>query len=87
MPEARLGIKFTNDGICSVCVAFEKKKTINLDTSFRGLEQLCDKYRNGNGKNRYDCMIAVSGGNDNHFSCSHFERSCEYESYISVCRG
>ena len=67
MPGTRPGIKFTNDGICSACMAYEKRKAIDWDARFSELEQLCDTHRSSDGRNQYDCMIAVSGGKDSHF--------------------
>lgn len=66
MPDTRPGIRFNEEGICSACLAHEKKKSVNYEKRFRELEKLCDKYRGMNG-NGYDCAIAVSGGKDSHF--------------------
>ena len=66
MPDTRPGITFNEDGICSACQAFEKRKSINWDDRWKEFEQLCDKYRGINGTG-YDCAIAVSGGKDSHF--------------------
>lgn len=66
MPDTRPGIQFNEDGICSACVAYERRKTIDWKARWNEFEIICDKYRGMNG-NGYDCAIAVSGGKDSHF--------------------
>jgi len=65
MPDTRPGIVFNKEGVCSACVNYEKKKTVDWDARWKQLEKLCDKYRGCNGDS-YDCAIAVSGGKDSH---------------------
>lgn len=67
MPDTRPGIKFMEDGICAPCHHYEKQKNTDWDQRMEELKVLCDKYRNCNGPNRYDCAIAVSGGKDSTF--------------------
>lgn len=67
MPDTRPGIWFDDKGICCACLANEKKKTIDYDQRFEELKILCDKYREMNGVDGYDCAIAVSGGKDSHY--------------------
>ena len=66
MPNTRPGISFDENGLCSGCQSYEKRKTIDWNARYRELEQLCDKYRGMNGSS-YDCAIAVSGGKDSHY--------------------
>lgn len=66
MPNTRPGISFY-DGVCSACINYENRKNIDYNKRFKELEKLCDKYRGMNGKNNFDCAIAVSGGKDSHF--------------------
>jgi N-acetyl sugar amidotransferase len=66
MPETRPGIKFNEDGICSACQSYERRKEIDWDKRYKELEELCDKYRGMNGSS-FDCAIAVSGGKDSHY--------------------
>ena len=66
MPNTRPGITFNEEGICSACQTYEKRKTIDWDKRYKELEVLCEKYRGSNG-NSYDCAIAVSGGKDSHY--------------------
>lgn len=66
MPDTRPGITFNQEGICSACQSFEKRKEIDWEKRYKELESLCDKYRGMNGSS-YDCAIAVSGGKDSHY--------------------
>lgn len=65
MPDTRPGIKFTG-GVCSACLAYEKRKEINWESRWKEFEEICSKYRGMNGDG-YDCAIAVSGGKDSHY--------------------
>lgn len=67
MPNTRPGIKFDENGICGACINYENRVNIDYNSRFKELEKLCDKYRGMNGKNAFDCAIAVSGGKDSHF--------------------
>jgi len=67
MPDTRPGINFNKEGICSACQAYANRKKVDYQKRYEELKKLCNKYRGLNGKNGYDCMIAVSGGKDSHF--------------------
>ncbi len=67
MSDTRPGITFNEDGLCSACQHYEKRKDIDWDKRFKEFEALCDKYRGCNGPGGYDCAVAVSGGKDSHF--------------------
>ncbi len=67
MPATRPGIKFNEQGICSGCQSYEKRKDIDWDKRWQEFEAICDKYRGMNGPGNYDCAVAVSGGKDSHF--------------------
>lgn len=66
MPDTRPGISFNDEGICSACQSYEKRKNINWEERYKELEKLCNKYRGINGSS-FDCAIAVSGGKDSHY--------------------
>lgn len=66
MPSTRPGITFDQNGVCSACQSYERRKTIDWESRWNELEALCDKYRGMNG-NSWDCAIAVSGGKDSHY--------------------
>ena len=66
MPDTRPGITFNEEGICSGCQSYERRKSIDWDARWKEFEAICDKYRGMNGDG-YDCAVAVSGGKDSHF--------------------
>ncbi len=66
MPDTRPGITFNEEGVCSACQTYERRKTIDWKARYKELEALCDKYRGMNG-NGFDCAVAVSGGKDSHY--------------------
>lgn len=45
MPDTRPGIKFNEEGICSACQSYERRKSIDWNKRYQELEILCDKYR------------------------------------------
>lgn len=66
MPDTRPGITFDDQGMCSACLSFERRKQIDWESRWSEFERLCDKYR-GMNNDGYDCAIAVSGGKDSHY--------------------
>ena len=66
MPNTRPGITFNEEGICSACQSYERRKYIDWDARWKEFEVICDKYRGINGDGP-DCAIAVSGGKDSHY--------------------
>lgn len=67
MPDTRPGITFNEEGVCSACQAYEKRRQVDWDKRWKEFEAICDKYRGMNGSTGYDCAIAVSGGKDSHY--------------------
>lgn len=66
MPDTRPGISFSDEGICSACQSFERRKEIDWDKRYKEFKSICDKYRGWN-PHSFDCAIAVSGGKDSHY--------------------
>lgn len=66
MPDTRPGIVFNEEGVCSACLNYEKRKLTDWDARWREFEAVCDRYR-GMNSGGYDCAIAVSGGKDSHY--------------------
>ena len=52
------------DGVCSACVSFDKRPTVDWDACKRELEAILETGKNDSG---YDCIVASSGGKDSHF--------------------
>ena len=67
MPDTRPGIIFDENGVCSACNNYDMRKNTDYGARFKEFEALCDRYRGMNGKNGFDCAVAVSGGKDSHF--------------------
>lgn len=66
MPDTRPGISFNEEGICSACQSYERRKNIDWNARWKEFEAICNKYRGMNGDGP-DCAIAVSGGKDSHY--------------------
>lgn len=66
MPDTRPGITFDARGECIACQNNEKKKTMDWNSRYEELKELCDRYRRKE-PGQYDCIIAVSGGKDSHY--------------------
>ena len=66
MPETKPDLYIDEEGICSACRSFEKRKKINWKKREEKLVSILKRYRSRNNQN-YDCIIPVSGGKDSHF--------------------
>ena len=60
---------FGSDGICDACKYAEQKKLIKWDDRYKQLEELCKRYRTGDGS--HDVIVPGSGGKDSIF-VAHF---------------
>lgn len=49
MPDTRPGITFNTEGLCIACQNNEKKKSIDWNSRFEELRNLCDRYRRKEG--------------------------------------
>ena len=65
-PDTKPQLIFNQDRICSACINYEKKKTIDWDKKRKEFKEILEKYRSKN-KTNYDCLIPVSGGKDSHY--------------------
>jgi hypothetical protein len=68
IPDTRPDTAFI-DGICSACIAFKARESIDWEARRRDLEQLLERMRRtaialGND---YDCIVPSSGGKDSHY--------------------
>jgi len=66
MPETKPDLLIDQDGVCSACRSFERRKEIDWNVRERELVHILDRYRCKSGSS-YDCVIPVSGGKDSHF--------------------
>jgi N-acetyl sugar amidotransferase len=62
MPDTKPDLQIDDEGVCSACRAYERRKTVDWEERRRELEEILARYRNG-GKN-WDCIVPVSGGKD-----------------------
>ena len=65
-PDTKPQLIFNQDRICSACINYEKKKTIDWDKKRKEFKEILEKYRSKD-KTNYDCIIPVSGGKDSHY--------------------
>lgn len=61
LPETHETITFDLEGVCSVCVNSDLKKSVDWDKRKADLIRITDKFR---GKGSHDCIIPFSGGKD-----------------------
>ena len=65
MPDTRPRLSFDAEGVCAACEWAEIKRTeVDWRARQEELRALCDSIR---GKNRYDCIVPVSGGKDSSY--------------------
>jgi N-acetyl sugar amidotransferase len=62
-PETKPDLFIDERGVCSACIAFEKRKVVDWDERKRQFVELSNRYRSKDGSN-YDCIVPVSGGKD-----------------------
>jgi N-acetyl sugar amidotransferase len=63
MPETKPDIIFDEQGVCSACVHFADRTSVDWDARRAELDAILQQYRSSSGDN-YDCIIPVSGGKD-----------------------
>ncbi|MDO8602286.1 MAG: 7-cyano-7-deazaguanine synthase [Candidatus Omnitrophota bacterium] len=73
LPESKPDIRLNEDGICNVCVEYEKTKddkerTGNLETEFVKILRMYKSY------GEYDCLVMCSGGKDSTAALYYMKR-------------
>ena len=63
MPDTKPDLKFNEQGVCSACESFAKRREVDWNERKSELNQVLDKYRSKDGSN-WDCIVPVSGGKD-----------------------
>jgi N-acetyl sugar amidotransferase len=66
LPETHETITFDNQGLCSVCINYEKKQVFDWNSRNNELLKLVAEVKSRNAI--YDCIIPFSGGKDSTFS-------------------
>lgn len=78
MPDTRPRLTYNEEGVCNACEWKEIKDTkIDWNARQKELKELCDKIR---GKNKYDCIVPVSGGKDS----SYVAHKMKYEYNLNI---
>lgn len=62
-PDTKPDLSFDDRGVCSACLAYEKRVEVDWAARHKQFIELIDRYRSPNGSN-YDCIVPVSGGKD-----------------------
>jgi len=67
LPEYKPDIWLNEDGICNICIDFEKRETFKQSVILLESElvKTLNEYR---AKGKYDCLVMCSGGKDSTFS-------------------
>lgn len=68
LPDTRPDTAFV-DGVCSACIAYQKRPTIDWPARLEQLKELLSRAKaiaKANG-NAYDCIVPSSGGKDSHY--------------------
>lgn len=66
MPDTKPNLQFDEEGVCSACRNFEKRKSVDWTARRDELLAVLDRYRNRAGT-YWDCIVPVSGGKDSHY--------------------
>lgn len=64
-PETKPDLFFDKKGVCSACIAFEARSSINWEERAAQFKKLVFDIKLQN--NIYDCIVPVSGGKDSHY--------------------
>ena len=73
LPQYEPDIKLNEEGICNICLNFDKSKELKQATGFleSDLIKILNRYRS---KGRYDCLVMASGGKDSTLSLYYMKK-------------
>ena len=66
MPETKPDLQIDEDGVCSACLSYERRRDIDWDSRLVELKKILESYRSNDGS-QYDCIVPVSGGKDSFY--------------------
>jgi N-acetyl sugar amidotransferase len=66
MPDTKPDLFIDEEGICSACRSYERRRDVDWESRKKELLHILDKYKSINSK-RWDCIVPVSGGKDSTF--------------------
>ena len=76
-PETKPDLHFTDEGVCSACIASESKdKGIDWNQREKDFNTIIEKFRLKNNQIGYDCLIPVSGGKDSTYQAYFMKEVC-----------
>ncbi len=65
-PSTRPNLHFSEQGVCSACLNFDNRATVDWDERATRFKKIVEQYRNKTQDN-YDCVVGVSGGKDSSY--------------------
>ncbi len=71
LPSTKPDLLFNDQGICSACFRYEKRKTINWDLKEKELLSIVESHKSDN---NWDSVIPVSGGKDSTFQALYAKK-------------
>jgi N-acetyl sugar amidotransferase len=63
MPDTKPDLWFDDRGVCSACINYENRPSVDYAARKQELVSILERYRSPDGSN-YDCIVPVSGGKD-----------------------
>ncbi len=66
MPSTKPDLEFDKEGLCSGCLAYNKRKNIDWNLRKKKFSQILEKFKKKT-KNYYNCIVPCSGGKDSHY--------------------
>lgn len=63
MPDTKPDLFLDEEGVCSACRSFEKRKEVDWNLRMEELKKLLERYKSKD-CSRWDCIVPVSGGKD-----------------------
>jgi len=67
MPDTWSGITYNQDGVCSLCTAYDSYKSLDWNLRERQLWKLLD-YHKTRHRGKYNCLVGFSGGKDTSYT-------------------
>lgn len=64
MPETKPDLWFNDNGVCSACLAYEQRASVDWDARLQELHAILTRFKK---HPVYDCVVPSSGGKDSHF--------------------
>lgn len=66
MPETKPDLSIDGEGVCSACLYYARRSTVDYVARGHELERILERYRSKDGAS-YDCIVPASGGKDSTF--------------------